>query len=371
MGVKKYTTRGKNYWLVDFRVRLPDGQTRRVIKRRIPTKELAVALEAQLKTEMFTGTFFQHRQQAKVTVRELWELYEPVTTRDNDSWQSDTGRAKHLLRHLGQMKAHTLTLKHVEEYRFKRANEFTKTTGQPPTVATVNREITLLKRIINHAVKCGEVRLNPIAHVKLLNEANVRQTVIGEERFGQLLEKAESALKPILLMAFDSGMRKSEILNLRWDQLDLKDGVIRLAPEDTKTDKARLVYLSRRTIAVLKEIPVPISGKGFVLQNPDTKKPWVDIRKVFRRACKAAAIPQGRDDGIIFHDLRRSFVTNARKRGIPESVVMKMSGHRTRSVFDRYNVVDDADLKLAVRQLEVARGQELGNEETKKTNREE
>jgi hypothetical protein len=75
---------------------------------------------------------------------------------------------------------------------------------------------------------------------------------------------------------------------------------------------------------------------------------------MFRRACNNAKL-----EGIWFHDLRRSFVTNARRRGVPESVVMKLSGHKTRSVFDRYNVVSEDDLKSAVRQIESGSAAEL------------
>lgn len=74
---------------------------------------------------------------------------------------------------------------------------------------------------------------------------------------------------------------------------------------------------------------------------------------MFERACEAAGA-----EGVWFHDLRRSFVTNARRRGVAESVVMRMSGHRTRSVFDRYNVVDDTDVKTAVTAIEVGRRKE-------------
>ena len=81
--------------------------------------------------------------------------------------------------------------------------------------------------------------------------------------------------------------------------------------------------------------------------NPATEEAWKDIRKTFRRACKTAKLA-----GIWFHDLRRSFVTNARRRGVPESVVMKMSGHRTRAVFDRYNIIEEDDLRDAVQRIE-------------------
>lgn len=88
-------------------------------------------------------------------------------------------------------------------------------------------------------------------------------------------------------------------------------------------------------------------GRAFVFVNPVTAAAWADIRKPFQRALEAAKL-----EGLWFHDLRRSFVTRARKHRIPESVVMRMSGHRTRAVFDRYNVVDDEDLRGGVRALE-------------------
>jgi len=85
----------------------------------------------------------------------------------------------------------------------------------------------------------------------------------------------------------------------------------------------------------------------WVFTNPETEEAWKDIRKVFRRACKAVKLT-----GVWFHDLRRSFVTNARRRGVPESVVMRMSGHRSRAVFDRYNIVEEDDLRDAVKRIE-------------------
>jgi len=94
-----------------------------------------------------------------------------------------------------------------------------------------------------------------------------------------------------------------------------------------------------------------------VFTNPETEEAWKDIRKVFRRACKAVKLT-----GVWFHDLRRSFVTNARRRGVPESVVMRMSGHRSRAVFDRYNIVEEDDLREAVKRIEAGtsrRGHDL------------
>jgi len=75
--------------------------------------------------------------------------------------------------------------------------------------------------------------------------------------------------------------------------------------------------------------------------------PWQNIDRMFNRARRAIGM-----EGLWFHDMRRSFVTKARRAGVPESVVMKMSGHRTREVFERYNIVSEEDLQEAVRRLE-------------------
>ena len=104
--------------------------------------------------------------------------------------------------------------------------------------------------------------------------------------------------------------------------------------------------LTARLATALKGLPRGI-GAAPVFPNPKTGRPWEDLRRSFRAALRKAKL-----HGLWFHDLRRSFVTRARKAGIPESVVMRMSGHRTRAVFDRYNVVDESDLRIAARTLE-------------------
>jgi integrase len=94
----------------------------------------------------------------------------------------------------------------------------------------------------------------------------------------------------------------------------------------------------------------------WVFIKRETEAPWQDIRKVFHGACAAAKLKD-----VWFHDLRRSFVTNARRRGVPESVVMRMSGHRTRAVFDRYNIVEEDDMRDAVKRIEAGIAKSTGD----------
>ncbi|MEW5852419.1 MAG: site-specific integrase [Myxococcota bacterium] len=347
MGVKKYVVNGRSYWLVDEWLTMPDGQVERFRKRKIPTKEQAMALVAKVKAEAFEGRFFERHKAPELTVLEAWEAYKPVSERDNDTHQTEVGRAAHLVRLLGPRKAATLTVKDVDEYRGKRLSEKTMR-GAAPSAATLDREVELLKRFLNYAVTCGSLPSNPIARAKLLHRSNVRTSVLDEEKFKRLVAAADAELKPILVVAFDTGMRKREVLDLEWSYVDLERGVIRLPAEATKTDEARIIYLTARAKAALEETPVH-KDCPYVFVNPATKKPWADMKRAFDRACVGAGL-----SGIWFHDLRRSFVTNARRRGVQESVVMRMSGHRTRAVFDRYNIVEEADLRAAVVQLEAA-----------------
>ena len=210
---------------------------------------------------------------------------------------------------------------------------------------TLDREVELLKRIINYAVRCKKLQHNPIASVPLLHVNNTRSSTLTSEKFDKLYAAAEAELRPILLTAFDTGMRKEEILNLRRQQVDLTNGIILLSAQDTKTGEPRIIVLTKQLKKMLDDLPRLISGYVFV--NPKNGTRWKDIRKMFARACAEAGLT-----GLWFHDLRRSFVTNARKSGVSESVVMRMSGHKSRNVFDRYNIVDIDDIKDAIEAIE-------------------
>ncbi len=360
MGVSKYVVRGKARWRVDMYLTLPDGTLKRIKKRRIPTREQAEAYEKKMQVEAYEGRYFDRTKEPSATVKELWEAYDPITKRDNDSSKSDTGRAKHLVRHLGSRRASRLTLGDVDEYRNRRCAETTHR-GGAPSPATLDREVELLKRFLNYAFACGRLEKNPLANVKLLRVPNVRRVVLDEEGFQRLIDASDAWLRPILLVAYDTGMRKSEVLNLRWSQLDLKAGAVRLEAEDTKTEEPRVVYLTDRVLGMVKGLPRRLHC-DFVFVNPATGRPWQDLQGAMERAREAAGL-----EGLWVHDLRRSFVTQARRSGLPESVVARFSGHRTHAVFKRYNIVEEQDLKAAVEVLNRVRrtGTEMGQVDEK------
>ena len=363
MGITKYRARDKTYWNVDIWIE-SEGKPVRFRRGRILSRQEAEAIAHEAKTGRRLVASYRSVVRS-TTVADAWTLYKPVGRRDNRAWLTDEGRAKHLIRHFGLKDAAALSVGDVDAYRSVRLAERTQR-GGPPSPATLDREVELLKRTLNYAVSAGRLIGNPLARAKLLRRPNVRRSVLDEAAFSRLYRASEVWLRPVLLLAFDTGMRKQEVLRLQWEAVSLSEATIRLWPDDTKSEEARLVVMTPRALQSLGAIQ-PRSGAGPVFLNPETRKPYQDVRKTFRRAVAEAGLR-----GLWFHDLRRSFVTRARKAGVPESVVMRMSGHKTRSVFDRYNCVDEGDLRRAVVALTSHDGRSLdalsGTEVTAKQN---
>jgi integrase len=350
--VKEYSAKGRKLWAIDVDVVTPDGKRLRHRQRKIPTKAAAEALERKVAAEAFEGRYFDKRKTIAHTVRDLWPAWEAVIRQENDSWKSDVGRAAHLLRHLGDRVASQLTPDDVVLYRAKRMKEVT-CRGGPPLPATLNREQALLRAMLNHAERCGKLGRNPIAGASMLKEENIRTVVFDEEGFSALLEAADPHFRAILLTDFDTGMRRNEVLKLQRPWLDL--GLRRLAipAEYTKGGKARTIYLTSRTVAAIQALPV-VEGTPYIFVNPKTRTRWKNTSRMWKRAKERV----GRTDAW-FHDLRRSFITNARRRGISEKVAMEISGHLTRSPFERYNIVEERDVKEAAKLYEQGAEREL------------
>jgi integrase len=136
-------------------------------------------------------------------------------------------------------------------------------------------------------------------------------------------------------------MRQGEILSLTWARLDLKEGFIELDPENTKTNEGRLVPLNEELIEMFKGMPRGLPGvKVFTFQG----KPLNYIKVGFVKACKRAGI-----EDFTFHDLRHTAINNWRMQGHDYFRIMAASGHKTMSVFKRYNTVSKDELKALVK----------------------
>jgi integrase len=219
----------------------------------------------------------------------------------------------------------------------------------------INRELTTLKRILNLARQNG--KLMHVPYVPMLKERNVRTGFFEREQFGRLLAHLPAAIRPAVQFGYITGWRiPSEILRLQWRHVDFEARVVRLDPHTTKNDEGRTFPFTD----ALEQVLEAQKAEHDHLKAKDVICPWVFNRsnrkvkgkrittfvKAFRAACTKAGCP-----GRIPHDLRRTAVRNLVHAGVPERVAMQMTGHKTRSVFERYNIVSECDLVEAARKL--------------------
>jgi integrase len=230
--------------------------------------------------------------------------------------------------------------------------------GRAP--GTVDQDIGKVKAMIHKAadneVISGQV-IGTFRRVKktLKKGSDVRNRILSSTEFEALKKCATEHIKGIITMGYCTGMRKGEILNLTWDKVKLDERLIELEPEDTKDREARKIPICVELYNLLYSMPNRIQASGrnnHVFQY--RAKAVKDIRKGIKDACKKAGIKYGRSikGGFVFHDLRHTFNTNMRKAGVSESVIMKITGHSTREMFDRYNTVDESDSHQAIDQFE-------------------
>ena len=142
-------------------------------------------------------------------------------------------------------------------------------------------------------------------------------------------------------MAWGTGMRQNEIIQLEWREVDLKGEFVRLSASKTKTDEARSVRLLPEIVEMLRSIPRQIHTPRVFLST--TQKPIQKWDGRCTTAWKKALLAAGIRDAT-FHDLRHDFVTRAMRNGNASHVVMKQVGHKTDSMLRRYQLVDERDL---------------------------
>jgi integrase len=297
---------------------------------------------------------------------------------------------KHLRPHFGNRRMAAIKTADVREFIVKRQSETTITTKarditlKDGTVrripertraidgvsnAEINRELTILKRMFTLAVQSGKLLYRP--HIPLLKEDNTRTGFFEPEQFASVYAHLPEPLKPILEFAYITGWRiVSEVLPLEWRQVDLEAGEVRLDPGTTKNGDGRVFPFTDDLRRLLEEqhaehVKLRKSGKvephvffrmvAKGRRGTKAPRPIRSLNKAFEAACIAAGCP-----GRIPHDLRRTAVRNMVRRGVPERVAMELSGHKTRSVFERYNIVSSGDLRAAAAQLRGLTGTKKG-----------
>jgi integrase len=273
---------------------------------------------------------------------------------------------KHLKAVFGGMRVTDITTAKIKEYIDKKMME-------DLTNASINRELAALKRIFHLAAQCTPPKVGQVPYIPMLKESNTRKGFFEHEEYLALRDALPFHLRSVVTFAYHTGWRLGEIRGLTWDKVDLKQGIIRLDPGETKNEEARTIYLNDE---LMKEMKVLQSNRrlGCPYVFHLNGEPIGEFRKSWKTACIDAGVcevlkdeegkpvviknKKGGEKEVkistkIFHDFRRTAIRDMVRSGVSERVAMKISGHKTRSVFDRYNIVSDQDLREAARKQQL------------------
>ena len=355
--------RGKVYWIKYYRGSKCFRESSKSVKE-ADAKRLLKKREGEISQGNLPGIYFD-----RVFVDELAEDFLRDYRLNNKTVKRAEQTVTHLTRFFRGYRATDITTPVIEQYvedRLKwtcrkcekqfdgqEIRPYCKKKDVKPraTNATINRELSAMKRMFNLGAKRTPPKVGRVPYIPMLKEGNVRKGFFEHGDFEALRSHLPDYLKGYVTFAYKTGWRKDEISSLTWSQVDRGAGIVYLNPGETKNDEPRTVYLD-------EELKGVIEGQGegrkrkrslspYVFPAIDGKSKIQDIRKAWATACKNAKI-----DKRLFHDFRRTAVRNMIRAGIPERVAMMISGHKTRSVFDRYNIVSDTDLKLAAQKQE-------------------
>jgi integrase len=213
---------------------------------------------------------------------------------------------------------------------------------QPPSNGTINFELAILRRAFNIQVRARKLSRDHVPVMRMLKTSKPRQGFLKPAEFESLHAHLPEHLRDPIRFLFLSGWRKMEMVTLEWRDVDLPAAMVRLRAEQSKNDEARALPLTGELLAIIERAHEARSlACPRVFQHNGA--PLGSFRKRWASACKAAGF-----GGLLVHDLRRSAVRNLVDSGLPDGVAMLITGHKTRSVFDRYNIRDEADVKAAM-----------------------
>jgi integrase len=255
--------------------------------------------------------------------------------RSDDSVYELTTRVEGtLIPRLGKIKAREWRASHGKRYITQRQAEGVK-------LSTVQRELAIVRRAFRLALENELLdRMPMVPHVR---QDNVREGFLEEEGYQKLLAELPAHVRPLLIIGYHVGMRAGELLKLEAGMVDLAGKVIRVSRRTTKGNREKLVPIYGDMKTAMERLCEGRSGHDRLFTMVEFDKAWAS-------ACTRAGCP-----GLLFHDLRRSAVRNMMQvPGMTEKRAMEISGHRTRAVFDRYNIVVESQIREAGTMLEAA-----------------
>jgi len=296
------------------------------IRRREKIGSSKVLAETVLKkrlVEIAEGKFLDKKQKFKIKFENFADEYLKLHSKvNNKSWyRSDAVYIRILKRSFSGKYLHEITPHLIDQFKQERASEVSP--------ATVNRNLACLKSIFNKAITWEKFTgNNPMKQIKLFKENNQRMRFLEQEEIAKLLVNSKTYLRSIIVIALNTGMRRGEILGLKWRDVDIKRNVLYL--HNTKNGEKREVPINEQVkTSLINTRRNPNSEYIFCKKDGS---PIGDIKKSFLTALRKSGIKD-----FHFHDLRHTFASQLVMSGIDLNTVRELLGHKSVQMTLRYS----------------------------------
>ena len=347
-----------NRWFCRFDYQDESGK-RRTIRRRAENKtEAKKLLDRLLKDYEKRGR--DGLDGDRMSFNDLAEFYESTYLHPPQyvdgrkvTGQRDHYNSKCLLRilrqHFGTCKIKTISHGQIERYRIVRLQTPTKH-GKQRTIAAVNRELSILRKVFNVAKRnrwvienpfhCGDPLIRP-------GDERPRERILTREEEARLLDACtgqRTYLRPVIICAIDTGMRRGEILKMRWQDVDLRNRMIQVQALNTKTLRERKVYMTERLAYELQWLYDQSEKNDTILVFGIEGS----IKKAFGTARRLAGLSD-----VHFHDLRHTAASRLAASNIPIAEIARVLGHTQLATSYRYINANTDSLKRAAAALDI------------------
>jgi integrase len=340
--------RRNDYWCVDYY----DDRGKRHRQKIGSRKKDAEEALAQIKIKIASGDFVppKDRDDGKESCPEVISFHEFVA-QDYLPWSQTQHSVNHHVRQKRALNAHLLPYlkgcslgsispKLVERYKTRRC--------QKANNATINRELSCLKQICKLAVRCGYLEEDPTRDVTILKETPAKKRLLEGEEIAALLNELPDRLKALIACAAYAGLRRAELFSLRWEDVGLNRGELRVVPREhhpTKNNKTRRIPLNHALVEAIKRHPRHFHSP-YVFSNSEGKR-YDNVRKALLSASQRAGI----EGGVALHQLRHAFCSHCLMSGVDAHTVLTWMGHKSLTTTLKYAHTSPEHEKAAIQLL--------------------
>ena len=291
----------------------------------------------------------KNRKDQKITFAEFAKIYVTDHAKPNKkSFKSDIYRLKSsIIPFFGDMKISEIESPHIAQYKKLRLQQKCRNRESLIKPATVNKEVKLVKHIIKKAAKWLGVRIQEL-ELDLATELP-RERILTHEEMRLLVENSRPPLKNAILIALNTGMRKGEILSLRWENVNLEINIITVTAIEAKSKRIRRIPINSELRKLFIKLNLTRNGNSFVLQNPLTGEPYRDLQKSWENLLRKTGI-----DSVRFHDCRHTFASHFLMNGGDLYTLKELLGHLELNTTARYLTITTAYKNRAIELFTVA-----------------